>query len=83
MANYTMTAASEKQIYAIKKLIAEKEYILLIPANQIPKREASKIIDFLKNGNGEYLDFIAYIRKRGPKIPNLVGDGHLYDATER
>jgi hypothetical protein len=82
MDNRTFTPASDKQIYAIKKAIKEKEYILIVPENQISKWDASKIIDFLKNGNGEYLDLTQYIRKRGPKIPNLAGDGYLYDAME-
>ena len=83
MDNHKFTPPSDKQLNAIRGLIKEKGYILMVPEHQISKWEASKIIDFLKTGNGEYLDLVAYIRKKGPKIPNLAGDGYLYDATEK
>ena len=41
---------------------------------RIPPRKARLIIDFLKNGIGDYDTFRPVLRKRGPKIPNLVGD---------
>lgn len=78
MNEHMLQIATSKQISYIKKLAFDKEYVVLDTINQLPKRMASQIINFLQNGDGEYLDFVKYIRKRGPKIQHLSGN-YLYD----
>lgn len=75
---YQAVPATEKQIYRLNKLLNDKGYIAITNITTLTKLEASKIIDFLLNGNGEYEEFRKFIRIKGPKIPNLVGD-YLYE----
>lgn len=65
---------SEKQINFIKSLANKNNYIILKDLATLTSYEARLVIDFLKNGIGDYDDFRPILRKRGPKIPNLVGE---------
>jgi hypothetical protein len=65
---------SEKQTKYILGLANANNYMILKDLSNLSSREARLIIDFLKNGIGDYDTFRPVLRKRGPKIPNLVGD---------
>lgn len=65
---------SEKQTKYIIGLANANNYIILKDLSNLSSCEARLIIDFLKNGIGDYDTFRPVLRKRGPKIPNLVGD---------
>ena len=67
-----------KQLNWLNSLIKQSNYILIVDPATISKKEASAIIAFLKNGEGDYSDLRKSIRLKGPKIPNLVGD-FLYE----
>ena len=69
---------TEKQQSLLQKLIAKSPYILIVDPKLINKRDASLLIDFLLNNNGQYEKFTKAIRRKGPKLPNLVGE-YIYE----
>jgi hypothetical protein len=44
----------------------------------INNKDASLLIGFLLGRSGRYEDFTKAIRRKGPKIPNLIGD-YIYE----
>lgn len=69
---------TDKQETLLYKLIIRSPYILIADPKLISSRDASLLIDFLIHGKGQYEQFTKAIRRKGPKIPNLVGD-YIYE----
>jgi hypothetical protein len=65
---------TEKQIKYIQFLANTNSFFILRDLSQLSNRDGRMLIDFMKDGKGEYDMFRRIIRKRGPKIKNLVGD---------
>ena len=78
MDNINRIPATEKQISFIYRLADQKGYIVLDTINNIDKRGAGYLIDFLSGKHNNYQGVMYVLRKRGPKIPNLVSQ-YLYD----
>lgn len=65
---------TEKQIKYIQFLANTNNFVILRDISQLSNRDGRLLIDFMKTGNGDYDMFRRVIRKRGPKVTNLVGD---------
>ena len=65
--------ATEKQINYIRLLAEQNNFLILRDVSVLSSRDANVLINFMKTGNDDYDRFRQFIRKRGPKIPNLVG----------
>ena len=67
-----------KQLGLIQSLIKKSPYILIVDPMLINNKDASLLIGFLLGRSGRYEDFTKAIRRKGPKIPNLIGD-YIYE----
>ena len=69
---------TEKQLNFVNRLLKQKKYIAIVDLSKLNQNETDKIINFLKGNDDQYSKVLRYIRRMGPKIPNLVGE-YLYE----
>jgi hypothetical protein len=69
---------TEKQLNFVNKLLEQKKYVAIIDLSNLNKTETDKVIAFLNGDNSNYDQVTRYIRRRGPKLPNLIGE-YLYE----
>ena len=69
---------TEKQLSYLNGLLAKSKFVAIVDISKISKKDAIDLIGFLKSGSDNAENFWKFIRVRGPKIPNLVGD-YLYE----
>ena len=69
-----------KQEAFLDGLLEKHNYVLIVDKKTLSVKLTSDLIQFLRGDHSDYIKYRQYIRMRGPKIQNLVGD-YLYEEN--